>query len=260
MSLVTTLRSPGPNSIGVAVDAPITITVSASGENIGKVEVYVDDVLGFEYDSGFYIFHPPAMRGAATTSSTLVVVTLRCRRRFAPNTAVNVRVVASGTVTAAATYEARFFAALPSSSLRDQSLRTTRTDSAFPASCRSLDVYRRSLLGAFGAGNGSFLVALVHRVKRCQLMSLLPASVNTDTVREAIEALLPHEVTSVDELDEVVTGFAFLWPGTQDELAALGVAPETIEVITRSHEAPYPQERVGAACLAVLLAAEALSA
>lgn len=260
MSIVTTLQSPTPNSVNVADDTPVTVTVIASAETLSRVQIYLDGVLGFEYDGGFYIFHPPAVRGTATTSSTSILVTLRCRRRFAPNVPVEVRVVASGTSTSSSTYTARFFAALPASSLRDQTLRATVVDGSFPASCRSLDIYRRTLIGAFGAGNGSYLVALVHRVKRSQLASLLPAQFNTEAVLQAVEALLPNEVAVVDDLDAVVAGFDFLWPGVQDELAALGISPETSEVVTRSHEAPYPQERVGAVCLAILLAAEALSA
>ncbi len=257
MSLSTALRSPSPDSIGIAVDAPVTVTVQATGENLSRVSIFIDDVLGFEYDGGFHVFHPPEVRGTATTTNTLIVVTLRRRRRFSPGTPVVIKVVSTGTVTAETTYETRFFAMLPASSLRDQSLRATRADAAFPASCRSLDIYRRALLGAFGQGNGSFQVAMVHRVKRCQLASLLPAQ--SATVHEAIDVLLPSEVAAVDDVDAVVTGFAFLWPRAQEELAALGVEPETVEVLARSHDAPYPQERVGAVCLALLLAVQALS-
>jgi hypothetical protein len=235
----------------------VTVTVQATAENLSRVNIYIDGVLGFEYDSGFHVFHPPEVRGTATTSNTLIVVTLRRRRHFSPGTPIVVRVVSTGTVTPETVYETRFFSMLPASSLRDQSLRDMRVDASFPASCHSLEIYRRSLLGAFGQGNGSFQVALVHRVKRCQLVSLLPAQ--QATVHEAIDVLLPTEVAAVDEVDAVVTGFAFLWPRAQEELLALSVAPETVEVVARSHDAMYPQERVGAVCLALLLAVEALS-
>jgi len=256
MGITATLRSPSPNAVGVPVDANVTVTIAAPGEVFQTAKVFVDDVVGFDYSGGFYIFNPPAVRGTAATSDELLVVTLRLRRRFAPGTPVVVRIVARTNATAETSYEARFFAALPASSLRDQDLRRTRVDASFPSSTRALELLRRTLEGAVGTGNGSLRVALVHRVKRSQLASLLPAT--GDNVAEAIDRLLPSEVASVDDLDAALAVVSFLWTAAREELLTLGVAPLTVDALDRSRAAPYPQERVAAVALALLLAADAL--
>lgn len=66
--------------------------------------------------------------------------------------------------------------------------------------------------------------------------------------------LLARDLAPLMPLDAQLQALLPLWDGALTGLRALGVGPQTIETLRRAMASGYPQNRVGAACGATLLA------
>lgn len=253
MSITATMLTPLCDAPRVPADASIVLSVAAPGEVFDKVTVTVDGTVVYHY-AGVPSFGYPNAFGVAHVQAALQTVTVRMRRRFVPGARVSVNVVANTDLTATYSATFAFSVEVTSNALRENSLRSTRVDTAFPS--RVLELYRQAALGAVGSRAGSALVLLIHRVKSSQLACLLPAY--TAEALATADRLSADEVEPVSRLTAAADDMNFMWSLAEEELAQLGVEPEVVATLTRGFATDYPQERAAALALTVLLAASRL--
>lgn len=240
MSVSIELLSPRPGAVRVSPDAPLVMAFSAPGETFTSTSVYVNGLRVY-HNTGSPAFTYPEAFGEVVVGASAQQVTLRLRRRHSAVVPVTVEASAATNVTELTVVTAKFWA---DPADRSRGGAPGRVDSPFRS--YALELFRQAALGASGASSPSAAGALVHRVKSSSLASLIPGS--------AVAAEAPQE--RVSRLAAAADELRFLWPRAEEELAGLGVPPETVAALGRGLVADYPQERAGALALTVLIAAD----
>lgn len=132
--------------------------------------------------------------------------------------------------------------------LDNPSLRFSRVDLPFQDSAASETlryVLRSALLPR--PSSPSFEVALYLQIVRSSLGSVSSQFRRSDLEAE-LSRLVAEDVPSITAADNTLAEVAVLWDAALQEASDLGLGRELLQLIARTYEAPYPQERVGAAC------------
>lgn len=226
--------------------APITVLLGSNNGPITSVFVWVNGAVAYEYapsDSPRVWFDRPHFFGDAQYTDTTHVVEVVPRRPFLRSTAVTVSVVAQD-ADGSASFTVTYYIADAVGAARSARLNTNAT---LPPGLAAL---AQQLRGTYLPVGVLFEDALLYGVKGSQLLPLLlelaPGLADVSGVLAA-----PSSVLSADAALRAVE---VAWEPAREELVALGWPPADLDVFARSLAAPYPQERVGAACGMVLLA------
>lgn len=257
MTIAFTLQ-PAHASHDVDPSASLLLTLRA---DTGTIDVDALDVtVGGVAAVSSGVVQRPAFTGTVDDQGALVVVALRPRRRFLYGVNVAVVVAADEVVSMTPTTfstTGTFSIREIGSRLLDPTLRATRVDRPF-VDVPALELHRMTLLGALaGAPGSASVVQLYYRVFASQLRALtsqlgVPASVAAEATR-----LRRADVASLVACDTSLEAVRALWESALRELLGLGVAPTDVQLLLRSGNSGNFQERVAAACAALLLAVAA---
>lgn len=204
------------------------------------------------YEQAFYApDYVGTLQISETETLTYVTARFRPRRPFLYNvkTAINL-VVGDVTLNYSFTTRER------SRVFQDPALRGTRVESAFSSSV-ALETYRQALsTGLKKTAGTASVVALVHRVSLSSLRSLLYYVPFAKAAIEPAAGLRGEDVLSLDEATLLIGRLTPLWEVALRELRDMAVPDALIRLLFQAGASLNPSERVGAACFAILLAAQ----
>ncbi len=251
-SIALVTRTPEANAINVSPATEVFVALATTGlSGLDLFYVNIDGVRAFTYDSGISVLANP--------NFSVVIVP---RRRFdvGDNLTLHIHAEKTSGILYTLDTSSAFSIQERTVALLDPTLRQTRVDRPFSITT-ALEVFRKQLLSAIRprSSTGSFVVQLFHAVYFSQLRSMsmlfdLPRSINKEVLR-----VPPEDTASLMAASLVLEQIEVLWLAVLSELAELNVTPLTIQLLSRAHDSASPQERVAAACAAVLLCAKQLT-
>ena len=200
------------------------------------------------------VWNLPAHRGFIIFEGEAIALGVNPRRLFNPDAMVDflvsTRLTADDIVVIDHQYRVPFHTRPRTTNPLNPALRRTHIDKpfeGFPAS-EALRVALRSAVQTRRAAT-SFEVLAYSRIIRSSLGSVRSQFERRD-LDEEVSRLVPEDLASVVAADLELGRVAILWDVALDEARTAGVDPVLVELIARTHQEPYPQERVGAvACL-----------
>ncbi len=261
INLVT--RTPAANAISVSPATEVFVAVSLTGlTDLDLFYINVGGLRAFTYTAGSIEFNVPEFSGKAVIAPPFFSVTIFPRRRFNPGNNPTFQIYAERTdgILYTLSSSSVFSIEEQTVALLDPALKMTRVDSSFSVTT-ALEVFRTQLLYALRprVNTTSAVVQLFHAVYFSQLRSMtqffdLPSSINKEVLRIAAK-----DIVSFVDISAYLDKIEVLWLAVLSELQELGVSTLNIQLISRAHNSVSPQERVAAACAAVLLCAKQLT-
>jgi hypothetical protein len=213
----------------------------------GKQAVKLDPLGGVDWNS-------PDFVGRLINAGGTLSVAADPRRAFDPEQTVSVELALKlistnlGSVLVDHNLVYEFHTRTRTTFLDNPSLRFSRVDLPFQDSAASETlryVLRSALLPR--PSSPSFEVALYLQITRSSLGSVASQFRRSDLEAE-LSRLVAEDMPSITTVDAVLTEVAVLWDAALQEASDLGLGRELLQLIARTYAAPYPQERVGAAC------------
>jgi hypothetical protein len=256
--LVLEAANPGSQQLLNSTTAAISFVVTSTATITG-LTAYVNDNEAFSLNGGSLIWSRPNFSGTVINAGSLISGSVFPRRGFArgqeANVNLDVQITTDGIFFVQAPIAYTFYVTPPVAGTTNLALQTTQLDAPFRG-LPALEAQRVTLLAALRsrAQAPSLSVLAYARVLRSSLAPIAKQLDATSLEREA-SALPGIDLTDTIVADQVLAGASILWEPALNEALRLGADPLLIGAVERAYAAPYPQERIAAASLLLLAAA-----
>ncbi len=253
MSITILSRFPSNEQIHVLRNTFIFIGVTnAEGISPDTLRVVVGDDTAYEHKN----FIKPDFNGEVVITDNYASIKIIPRRYFEYKEKVIVTATLSNNTAPPSEFltDQFFFytqAKLPFF-INDEKLAPSQIRFMNPFPTTYLENLRQILRNTLSPNLDSSTVAIAYRLSQSVVKTLIVPLNLTVEILEDVD-LNPLNIT-----DTQLQKFSTLWENGLTELANLGVGPKTLDSIRRGYDNSYPQNRVGAACAVVLLAADYL--
>ena len=257
LSLVS--ASPQRDQAEVSGEASVAVNLSATCD-IVFLEASLNAVTALTYETETEIWSRPDFDGNISVAGPLASLKVDPRRSWAPDqtvqVALRVGVTVDETVTAYTTLEYAFHTRARRTVLASPVSQYTVLDRPLPRQPAS-EALRVTLVGALKAQVQSAPVEVLvyYRIAQSALGSLRIYLRRPDLDRE-VTNLVSEDLADPVAIAEALQGVDILWEPALREATNLGVNPLLLGLVSRSYEAPYAQERVGAVAMLLFLIAE----
>ena len=237
------------------LDTPITFTANTTATiGDGYLLIYGVKALYFQKDP---TWNNPDFEGSFVIEGGRISVNVNPRRVFDPDVQVDVDFTVDLSNGLFSVTHTRTYAFFTRQRRSPKPLTQGRLSLDTPLyGSPAAEALRYALLGALRtrALSPTAEVILYARVLRSSLKAARNLLLRPD-LDAATAKIVPEDYAEAGPVDEVLEKLSILWlPALQDARNA-GVDPLLLELIARSHDSPYPQDRLGA--LAFLLLAMA---
>ena len=244
----------------VRPETAITFTVASNATFRGG-RIYVEDVLALTLDANnLPQWSFPNFNGSAVLSAGLLTITIKPRRIFSPDERVTIRGEINLTedlaIEGVATFEYNFYVRTRVTSLLNSALRFTSLDRPFNQ-LPALELQRQVLVSNLKTRPVSpgAEVLIFLRITRCSLKSVSSQFQRPDLEKE-MARIVPEDIADINAVALAINEITVLWEPALREAHELHVNPLLLDLVAKTYNAPYPQEKVGAVA-ALLLAVSA---
>jgi len=250
---------PAPGELQVRDDASISGAVSAT-QSILSIEGSLNgERMLVSSGMGKMTWSRPNYSGDVTYVHPKLFFTVKPRRRFDPDTNYVVSFTFgffNGDQIATETVTYAFHTAPQLSQVETAYTQPGVLDNNI-SDFKALNSLRSHLVDALKtrAGAPNAEVLLYSRIMRSTLHVVVPKN---GKLLEISSRLVPADLASPMVVDAEVRKLGPFWQASLYEAAQLGVPAPTLELLDKAMQAPYPQERVGAAAALLVLCAQLL--
>ena len=244
--------APYPGQPDVAQESSISLSI-ASTASLVSAKLYIAGASAVFFSPPEPAnWNRPDFVGRLVYAGGALSISADPRRSFDPDQIVDIELStefdAGGLVSVENSFLYRFHVRPATTHLFNPALRFTRLDRAFESAAAS-ETLRYVLRGALlpRTTSPSFEAALYLQIKRSSLGAVASQFRRPDLDVE-IERFIAADIPDVTSVDVAIAEVNLLWESALLEAEELGLPKDLLQLITRTYEAPYPQERVGAAC------------
>jgi hypothetical protein len=244
--------SPYPGQPDVSRESSISLAITTTATVLSaELSIAGDSAVLFSAP-GPAVWSMPDFVGRLVYAGGTLSIVADPRRVFDSEQVVDVelsaQLYAGGAVSVKNSFLYQFHVRSSTTNLVNPALRFTRLDRVFENAAAS-ETLRYLLRGALLTRPlaPSFEIALYSQVMRSSLGSVALQFRRPDLDVE-IERLVAEDIPDVLTVDAAVSEASLLWEAVLLEAAELNLSRDLLQLIAKTYDSPYPQERVGAAC------------
>lgn len=244
--------APYPGQPDVTPQSDVALSFSSTATLVNAA-LNIAGVQAVQFSSpNTVVWNTPDFDGKLVVAGQSISVVANPRRNFDYEQLVEIDLAltlsAGGTVHVNNSFLYQFHIRPETTALFNPALRFTRLDRPFQNAAAS-ETLRYILRGALlpRPSSPSFEAALYFQIVRSSLGTVAQQFQRPDLAAE-VDRFVPGDIPDVMAIDAALTEAALLWESVLLEASEVGLAKDLLQLIARTYEAPYPQERVGAAC------------
>ena len=244
--------APYPGQPDVAPESSISLAITTTA-TVTSAELLIAGASAVTFSPpGLPAWKTPDFTGRLVYAGSTLSLFANPRRVFDHEQIVEVELAlglsAGGAISIDNSFIYRFHIRPITTALFNPALRLTRLDQPFQAAAAS-ETLRYILRGALLPRplSPSFEAALYLQIQRSSLGAVAVQFRRQDLDVEAAR-FVAEDIPDVTSVDRAISEVALLWESVMLEAYELGLPKEMLQLINRTYESPYPQERVGAAC------------